>query len=76
MSKPKRERRVWTPARKMQVVLEAMASDARVAEICRREGLSPQIDILSEKPNRSAVHDRTQPIVSVSDVRGCDSLTF
>ena len=41
MSKPKRERRVWTPARKLEVVLEAMASDARVAEICRREGLSP-----------------------------------
>lgn len=41
MNKPKKERRVWTPARKMQVVLEAMASDARVAEICRREGLSP-----------------------------------
>lgn len=41
MSQPKRERRVWTAARKMQVVLEALAADAKVAEICRREGLSP-----------------------------------
>lgn len=41
MNPAKKERRVWTPARKMQVVLEALASDGRVAEICRREGLSP-----------------------------------
>jgi transposase-like protein len=37
----KKERRVWTPARKLQVVLEALSSEAKVAEICRREGLSP-----------------------------------
>lgn len=41
MIKPKNERRVWTPARKMQVVLEALGADAKIAEICRREGLSP-----------------------------------
>ena len=34
-------RRKWTPARKLQLVLESLSSEARAAEICRREGLSP-----------------------------------
>jgi len=40
MSHQKR-RRKWSPAKKLQVVLEAMQSDGKLSEICRREGLSP-----------------------------------
>ncbi len=40
MSKPKRRRR-WTADQKLKVVLETLQSDRKLAEICRREGLSP-----------------------------------
>ena len=40
MSQSKKHR-TWSAARKLQLVLESLASDAKVAEICRREGLSP-----------------------------------
>ena len=40
MSEPK-EHRTWTPQQKLQLVLESLQSDRQVAEICRREGLSP-----------------------------------
>src|SRR5262245_37163822 len=33
--------RKWTAQAKLKLVLESLASDAKVAEICRREGLSP-----------------------------------
>lgn len=36
-----RRRRKWTPARKLQLVLETLQSERKLAEICRREGLSP-----------------------------------
>lgn len=41
--KAKRQRRRWNPADKLRIVLESMNSDARLAEICRREGLSPNL---------------------------------
>jgi len=40
MSKPKR-RRIWTAEKKLKIVLEALQSDRKLAEICRREGISP-----------------------------------
>ena len=36
-------RRQWTPEQKLRIVLESMQSDQRVAQICRREGLSPNL---------------------------------
>ena len=40
MSKPERRRR-WSAEKKLKIVLEALQSDRKLAEICRREGLSP-----------------------------------
>jgi transposase len=34
-------RRHWTPEEKLRLVLESLQSDQKVAELCRREGLSP-----------------------------------
>jgi transposase-like protein len=39
----RKERRVWKPADKLRIVLESMNSDAKLAAICRREGLSPNL---------------------------------
>ena len=39
MSKPKRRR--WTAHKKLKIVLETLQSDQKLAEICRREGISP-----------------------------------
>ncbi len=44
-----RPRRKWTPARKLQLVLETLQSDRQLAEICRREGLSPNLVYLWRK---------------------------
>lgn len=35
------ERRKWTAQAKLKIVLETLQSDQKLAEICRREGLSP-----------------------------------
>jgi len=40
MSKAKRRRR-WTADQKLKIVLETLQSDRKLAEICRREGISP-----------------------------------
>lgn len=40
MSQPKRRRR-WTADQKLKLVLETLQSDQKLAEICRREGISP-----------------------------------
>ncbi len=37
------KRRHWTPKQKLEIVLESLQSDQQVAEICRREGLSPNM---------------------------------
>ena len=37
----KKQRRKWSPAQKLRIVLETLQSDGKIAEICRREGLSP-----------------------------------
>jgi transposase len=42
MSKNKR-RRKWRPADKLRIVLESLQSDGKLATICRREGLSPNL---------------------------------
>ena len=42
MSKPK-NRRTWTPAEKLRIALESLQSDQNVAELCRREGVSPNL---------------------------------
>lgn len=39
----RKARRVWKPADKLRIVLETLSSDAKLAEICRREGLSPNL---------------------------------
>lgn len=36
-------RRKWTPKQKLQIVLESLQSDEKLAEICRREGVSPSM---------------------------------
>jgi len=36
-----KDRRTWTAKRKLQIVLESLQSDQKVAELCRREGISP-----------------------------------
>ena len=36
-------RRIWKPEDKLRIVLETMSGEARPAEICRREGLSPTL---------------------------------
>ena len=38
-----RKKRVWKPADKLRIVLESMNGDAQLAQICRREGLSPNL---------------------------------
>ncbi len=40
MSRPKHPRR-WSAEKKLKIVLEALQSDRKLAEICRREGISP-----------------------------------
>ena len=42
MSGPK-DRRKWTPSRKLQIVIETLQSDTKLAEVCRREGVSPNL---------------------------------
>lgn len=37
----KRRRRQWSPEQKLRLVLESLQSENKTAEICRREGLSP-----------------------------------
>ena len=37
----KKPRRKWTPAQKLRIVLETLQSEGKVAQICRREGISP-----------------------------------
>lgn len=37
----KRKRRQWSPEHKLRIVLESLQSESKTAEICRREGLSP-----------------------------------
>jgi transposase len=39
----KRARRKWSPKEKLRIVLESMHSDAKLSEICRREGLTPAL---------------------------------
>jgi transposase len=36
-----RQRRKWTAQAKLKLVLETLASDHKLAQICRREGVSP-----------------------------------
>ena len=37
----KKQRRPWSAAKKLQIVLESMQSDDKTAGICRREGVAP-----------------------------------
>jgi len=39
----KQNRRKWSPKQKLRIVLESIQSEARLSEICRREGLSPTL---------------------------------
>lgn len=39
----KKRRRKWSPAEKLRIVLESLQSDGKLAAICRREGLSPNL---------------------------------
>ena len=39
----KRNRRKWTPKEKLRIVLESLQSEAKLSEICRREGLNPTL---------------------------------
>lgn len=37
----KKNRRQWSAAKKLKLVVESMNGDTKMADICRREGLSP-----------------------------------
>ncbi len=39
----KKSRRQWTAAKKLKLVLESMDGETKMADICRREGLSPNL---------------------------------
>lgn len=39
----KKNRRQWSAAKKLKLVLESISADTRMADICRREGLSPNL---------------------------------
>ena len=39
----KKSRRQWTAAKKLKLVLESLEGDTKMADICRREGLSPTL---------------------------------
>jgi transposase len=39
----KKNRRQWSAAKKLKLVLESMNGDTKMADICRREGLSPNM---------------------------------
>lgn len=39
----KQQRRNWSAAKKLKLVLESMNSDTKMADICRREGLAPNL---------------------------------
>lgn len=41
--KSSKERRRWTPERKLRLVVEALQSEGKIAELCRREGLAPNL---------------------------------
>jgi transposase len=59
-----KDRKPWTPQRKPQIVIETLSSDAKVAEVCRREGVSPNLvykwrkELLNSAP---AVFARKKP---------------
>jgi transposase len=38
-----KNRRKWTPSRKLQIVIETLRSDTKLAQVCRREGVSPNL---------------------------------
>ena len=58
MSKAKRRRR-WTADQKLKIVLETLQSDRKLAEICRREGLSPTQVYLWRKQMFASVRETT-----------------
>lgn len=37
------KRTQWTPARKLQIVVATLGSDSTLAEVCRREAVSPNL---------------------------------
>lgn len=39
----KRNRRRWSAAKKLKLVVESIGGDTKLADICRREGLSPNL---------------------------------
>jgi transposase len=39
----KRNRRPWSATQKLKLVLESMNGDVKMADICRREGLAPNL---------------------------------
>lgn len=36
-------RRIWRPEDKLRIVMQVMSGETRLAEVCRREGLSPTL---------------------------------
>lgn len=39
----KKNRRQWSAAKKLKLVLESISAETKLADICRREGLSPNL---------------------------------
>jgi len=53
----KRSRRRWTAQKKLKLVLESMEGSTKLADICRREGLSPNLLHLWRKQLLGAAED-------------------
>jgi transposase len=76
----KRNRRKWSPKDKLRIVLESLQSEAKLSEICRREGLNPTLVYQWRKqlmgsaeavytPKREAREDRRIEKLSVENSR-------
>lgn len=72
-----KKRHQWTAARKLQIVLETLSSEVKLAEVCRREGVSPNLvhnwrkqllgsaeTIFARKSNGKDVDRQTQKLIS------------
>src|SRR3989304_2762571 len=75
-----KNRRKWIPKDKLRIVLETLQSEAKLSEICRREGLSPTLvyqwrkQLLSSAEalyttKREAREDRRMEKLSVENTR-------
>jgi transposase len=71
----KKNRRKWTPKQKLRIVLESMQSEARLSEICRREGLSPTLVYQWRKQLQASAEEVYTPRRERQEDRRVEKLT-